>query len=528
MHSPAAAIAWEFRRRHRWGLYALIAYLFILAVVKLVILWSGQRVELTDEKFGLIVMGPLCATLIYLLSVFSFGLSGDLGARQSIYPARMFTMPVSASALAGLPMLYGIAAIVMLWFGMRAFTLWPSDVDVPVIWPALMAASLLAWTQALTWMSYPLPGLRVMVMVLWLAAIDAMVMIALNLKVRETVMLAILAPHVPLAYLAARSAVARARRGEVPHWRLRLFGRRGRIADFSSRERAQTWFEWRLHGRSLPWLVAIVLPFELALLFAFSRTPELVFETLLFVLFTPPFLAAFVAATVSKANTAFIATRPMTGVSLIAAKMKATVLSTLASWLLVLIAVPLALRFSGAAPVVMERAHRLIEVCGMPRAIVIALLAFGALMAATWKWLVQSLFIGMSGREWIVKGSAIAALSFLAVIAPLAVWISGSRYAMAVLWKALPSIMAVLACCKLSAAVWIAIQLHDKRLLAGRTLILGAVCWDVIVFALYGLLAWFFPLMLPGNDFLALVAILEVPLVRIAAAPLVLAWSRHR
>src|SRR5207245_8187823 len=88
-----------------------------------------------------------------------------------------------------------------LWFGARLLGLWPADVVVPVIWPALLAASLLAWTQALTWMPYPLRGLRVIITVVWLAAIDTVVMVALNSKAPETVMLAILAPHVPLAYL---------------------------------------------------------------------------------------------------------------------------------------------------------------------------------------------------------------------------------------------------------------------------------------------------------------------------------------
>ena len=43
-------------------------------------------------------------------------------------------------------------------------------------------------------------------------------------------MVAILAPQIPLAYLAARYAVARARRGDVPDWR-GVFARLGRIAD---------------------------------------------------------------------------------------------------------------------------------------------------------------------------------------------------------------------------------------------------------------------------------------------------------
>lgn len=544
MRSLAAALAWQFRRRHRWGLIAMIAYLFVLAIVKLVLLARGQRVELDDERFAFLVIVPIFATFIYFLSVFSFGLSGDLAARESMYPARMLALPVPAAALAGWPMLYGAAAMAMLWFGTRLFALWPSDVDVPVFWPALLAASILAWTQALTWMSYPWRGLRVIITVLWLVSIDTVIMVELKLKASELVMLAILAPHVPLAYLVARSAVARARRGDVPDWR-RGFARAGPTADvlprthdhFPSPARAQVWFEWRQYGRSLPWLIAILLPFELALLFPFSHTPELIFEVLLFVAFTPPFMAAFVAATAAKSGamisdaygvTPFIATRPLTNGSLIAAKMKAMILSTLITWMLVFVATAVALRISGAAPVVMERARRLVEVMGMPRAIAILLLAVAALFASTWKQLVQSLYIGMSGREWVVKASVFVALTFLAAVLPLAVWISRSRYAMAVLWNNFALIAAVLVCVKLTAAVWIAMRLHDKRLLSDRTLVSGAVCWDVAVFALYGLLVWIAPFWLVSKSLLALVAILEVPLARLAAAPLALAWNRHR
>ncbi len=69
---------------------------------------------------------------MYFLAVFSFGLSGDLAARQSMYPARMFTLPVTTAALAGWPMLYGTAAMASLWLATRLFALWPSGIDVPV------------------------------------------------------------------------------------------------------------------------------------------------------------------------------------------------------------------------------------------------------------------------------------------------------------------------------------------------------------------------------------------------------------
>ena len=237
MRSPALAIAWEFRQRHRWGLIAVAGYLLVVAIMKFLILEPGQLVNLDDgESFAAVVAAPLTATFTYLLAVFSFGLAGDLAARQSIYPARLFTLPVTTAALAGWPMLYGTAVMAILWLATRLLSVWPSHMNVPIIWPALLAASLLAWTQALTWMPYGLPGLRVVVAMLWLATIDAIVLLAIHFNISEPVMVAFLAPQIPLAYLAARFAVARARRGDVPDWR-ETFARLGQITDVLPRRR---------------------------------------------------------------------------------------------------------------------------------------------------------------------------------------------------------------------------------------------------------------------------------------------------
>lgn len=538
----ALAIAWEFRRRHRWGLLVLIGYLLVLAVIKLLILKPGQPVKFDDDKsFALVVIVPLSSTFMYFLAVFSFGISGDVAARQSVYPARLFTLPVTTAALVGWPMLYGTAAMSILWLAMRLLAIWPSDVDVPILWPALLAASLLAWTQALTWTPYALPGLRVIVTVLWLASIDAVVMLALQYKASEPLMLAILAPHIPLAYFAAYFAVARARRGDIPDWR-GMFAWAGSLVlpfrrkHFASPTSAQVWFEWRRHGRSLPLSVAILLPFELALLFPFSKTPALVIETLFAVLMTPPFMAAFAAATVSKSNpqasdsydlAPLIATRPLSSASLIAAKLKAAIWSTLAAWLLVLVAIPVALKLSGTSEVVIEKGRRLIELFGTPRAVAIVLLGFAALLATTWKQLVKSLYIGMSGREWLVKASVLVALSFLAIVVPFGHSIVTNRAVIATLWTALPWTAAVLVCFKLFAAAWIAARLRDNRLFSDRALVIGAACWAGLVIALYGLFAWLFPALVFRRYFLALVAILAIPLARLSAAPLALDSNRH-
>jgi hypothetical protein len=545
VRSPAFAIAWEFRHRHRWGLIGLSGYLLALAIVKHLILGPGRPIRLVSPlSFAFVVVVPLTATFTYLLAVFSYGLSGDLAARRSTYPARLFTLPVTTAALAGWPMLYGTTAMAMLWAATRLFAVWPSGLGIPTIWPALLAASLLAWTQALTWMPYALPGLRVIVAVLLLTVIDSIVLLALRYNAGESVMLAILAPQVPLAYLVARVAVARARRGEVPDWR-GAFTRLGRIAGVAARRRenftspasAQTWFEWRRHGRSLPALVGILLPFELVLLFAARDTPALVFVVLLGVLLTPPVMAAFAAATVGKSNpnvsesygvTSFIATRPMTSAALIAAKLRATIWSTLAAWLLVLVAIPLALHLSGTGPMVIERVRRIVAVVGTPRAIAIGLLGLAGFMASTWKQLVQRLYIGLTGRDRLVKASVFLTLAFVAAFGLIAQWVIHHRAVEAALWSGFPWILGGLIGLKMSAAAWIGARLYRRRVLSDRTLVAGAACWCVAVLALYGVLAWLFFTPFFPRYLLGLVAILAIPLARLSAAPLALAWNRHR
>src|SRR5206468_3015182 len=248
-------------------------------------------------------------------------------------------LPVTTRALAGWPMLYGTAAAASLWIATAILVRWPGGVDVyvPWVWPALLTAAYLAWTQALMWMPYGLPGVRVVIAALWLMVVDVIVLLALNYKAREPVMVAICAPQIPVAYLVAWYAVARARRGDVPDWR-GLFARFGQIVDFGSRQRkgflsparAQTWFEWRRHGRVLPTMVVIISV--------------------------------------------------------------------------------VALRLSGRMPVVVERGRAGIEVTGTLRGIAVVLFMFAALFASTWKHLVQSLCIGLTGCEWLIKSSVLLVL----------------------------------------------------------------------------------------------------------------------
>jgi hypothetical protein len=58
--------------------------------------------------------------------------------------------------------------------------------------------------------------------------------------------------------------------------------------------------------------------------------------------------------------------------------------------------------------------------------------------------------------------------------------------------------------------------------------VIGAASWCVAVFALYGVLVWMFDTPHIPHYLLMLLAILAMPLARLSAAPLALAWNRHR
>jgi hypothetical protein len=549
MRSHTLALGWEFRKRHSWPLIALAAYLMVLAALKILGLGPVDAIRLVPpDGRGAVLIAPLSTAFMYYLGVCSFGLSGDLAARHSIYPARLFTLPMRTESLVLAPMLHGTVAVALLVEAATVVARWPWGLETPLIWPALLAAVFLAWTQALTWMPYGLPGVRVVVTVLWLAALDAVVLGAMYFKVTEPVMLAILAPQLPLAYLTARYAVARARRGDVPDWRPGLWrpglwrpaavaGTVAPSAGFASPARAQSWFEWRRQGRTLPALVAIVLPFELALFWLARDAPLLVLELLLLALITPPILSGFSAAMVSKASphardslamSPFIATRPLSSPALVGARLRMAAWSTLATWTLVLVAIPIALVWSGNWSVLSDRASRLAAVVGMPRMLVFALLVLAGLIASTWKQLVQSLHVSLGGREWIATARLMAALAFIILVGPLVQWVIEHDSARAAAWNSLPVILGVLVACKMGAAYWVVVRLARSGLLTDRALVCGAACWVVVVGALYGVLAWLVDGPLVPQYFLLLLAILFVPLARISAAPLALARNRHR
>jgi hypothetical protein len=529
--SAGRAFAWEFGRGHRVVLACLAVYTAAFwALVALFAPGGAVRLAPPDGRAAFLTV-PVTFAAFYFVGVFTFGLTGDIAARESIFPRRLFTLPLTSAALAAWPMLYGCAAMASLWLVVAATTRGiGANVTLPWAWPALFGAAVMAWMQALTWRPYGLRGLRVVACVLYLAAIDVVVFVAVDSHAATGTLLALLAPQLPLAYLVAWNGVARARRGEVPDWtgRVSAAARAGGAAPgFTSAGRAQAWFEWRRHGRALPVLVTLVVPAELLLLFIRGNdTAPIVFLVIFLALLSPPFLAVFAAPALST-PTPFAARRPVRTAELVAAKIVMTLRSTLTAWALVVTFIVAALAASGRMAVVVERLRTGSEVTGALRMTAVVLAVLAALVASTWKHLVQSMCVGLSGRDWLIKGSVVAAL-----VAVIALWllvdlVLTNRQAQAMVWNALPWILVALVLAKTMAGGWVAVRLHDSRLLGDRALVAGAACWLGTVLLVYAGLVWFADSPAVPRYFLGAIAILSVPLARVAAAPLALEWGRH-
>ena len=531
MQGASRAIAWELTRRHRLGLIVLGVYLVGFWAVKRLVL--PEAVLRFDPPNGLaaFVVIPLAITFVFFVGAFSYGLSGDLGTRESCFPRRMFYLPVGTATLAGWPMLYGTVASVSVWIigVLLVLVAGGMEGDVPLIWPALSIAAFLAWMQALTWLAYPLRGLRVVVAVLVLVASDLIVVLAIEFHATEATMIAILAPQIAVAYVVGYFAVRMARRGMVPDWNwIPAYAGMTPEKPFSSPARAQAWLEWRQHGRSLPVMVAFVVPCELALLFLPGNDRAGMVFFLLFVVFiTLPAMAIMVAPALGSFST-HAATRPFTDAQLVAAKLEMTVRSTVAAWVLTAVFVLIALVWSGTMPVVVEKMRDLEEIAGTTRAFIIAALVLAAFVLSTWKNLVQSLCIGLSGRPWIIRSSVLLGLFLFVMAFPIAWVVLRKQPVQRFVWDYLPWMLAALVWLKVSAAAWVAIRLHDRGVLPARAIVGSALAWLAAVAIAYGSLAWLLASPMFPPYFLGAIAILAVPLARLSAAPLALAGSRHR
>ncbi len=308
----------------------------------------------------------------------------------------------------------------------------------------------------------------------------------------------------------------------------------------------------------LPWCVTAVLVLIVAPLSWFLRAdPSSFLWILMWTMATPAILSIFVGYGLSKGNfwgpdmqiPSFITTRPLTNEDLVAVKMKVAAASAALAWLL--ITGFLALWFSCWANLDalsmlrvgywMAYGHTQAPQC----LIAMLLLVAGAFL--TWRFLVNPLWIGLSGSQARVIASGAVYILLIALgLAALAAAINRDAEVRAwIHWdpNRLLSILEWLAAVLLIAKAWAAtvwwrsISLRRARAYAlfwlcsaSILIVLAILLWarGALVLALMAFCG-FLPLdPVRLRNLLILGALLLIPLARPALAPGVLAKNRHR
>ena len=244
----------------------------------------------------------------------------------------------------------------------------PSGVEIPLWWTALLAA-IVAMSQALVWLPFGLPFLRILVMIAVLTAlIRAPVVLELVGGERFThpdaqaraLTIASLA-LIPLAYLVAFVGVGRARRGDTPTWQRTTrpsnsSATRPVARPFPSALRAQSWYEWRARGRGFVITCALVV-IALAILGALlERDPERQTNYGFVFLLMPFLIAGFWGPVAGTAGAAardrgglspFAATRPFSNATFVGIKFRSAVIATAAAWAVVFVLLALWWAYTG-------------------------------------------------------------------------------------------------------------------------------------------------------------------------------------
>jgi hypothetical protein len=510
MLPTSLAFAWMFWRRHLWGHLLVLGYLLV-AVALSAVLPAYLEPETAAKVFGTLIV-PSIYPAMFLLGMFCLvEVNTPIGGRQSCFPADLFILPVRTGALAGWPMAYGAAAASLLWLVlcgciMRPWTsLW--SVSVPLWWPAMMAAAGLAWIQALLWLPFGLPGLRVVVMLFLFPGLIATAQFSALGGVSEPILVGLFAGLAVFGWTLGYLGVRQGRRGDAPNWEglfepLRRLVRRlpHRRKPFASAGWAQSWFEWRRTGNSLPIMTGLCLPVFLPFLAFDDAIPPA--QTLLTALAMPVFLAGMAGTPVNNRNPwvkdhygvpASTATLPMSTGEMVGAKLKAAALSTLTAWALVAVAVPFAVILTGNLQTVAGWwQHAQQEVAALK--IVAGLLAATILLVGcTWKRLVDSLFIGLTGRESVIAWAWITLTVGFVALGLVGIWISRHPEIHAHLLALVPWLLALLIACRLSVAGLALRAGLRRRVLAPRAAVRWVTAWVCVASTLFGLLAYAVP-----------------------------------
>lgn len=535
--SAVWALSWEMVARFRWWFAAGVAYLAVACLV-IALLPEHRR----HPGLGVSLAVPLI--MLVILVHMAQGEGGDLRSMASCYPRRLYTLPVSSFVLATVPLALPLAATAAVWLAAVFGLLRPCGADAPVLTPGLAVTAGLSWIQALAWSPFPVRWLRAALVVVAVWGLFFMPVVLAEVQVPLNVLSCALAAALALSYPVALLGVSRGRRGvgvSEPARDDPVVSRSGTVdlTPYPSPFRAQL----RLELRALGWVALTLLALHLFVMLPVVHLFEIVWGTRPFMLealggdavrwgsawvalqplLLLPIAFTFIGADLSPHLTSrkgdvppFFATRPVDAPTIVLAKMlgKAFILAVLWTELVVV-----GLAWAAFGGHLGDMTARLGDIAGSPSAGA-ALIAAGLLAAAlvNWLFMIGGVWVGLTGRQWVY---AIVAAVCCGAMVLSGLVVKGWQEHWYTWLAAL--ILAGLAS-KVVTTAWVCRRLTAWRYATAGQLAAVLAAWLVVVGTLAAVAARVFP----GGWLTAAAVLLLVPLAQTLAAPLALAWNRHR
>jgi hypothetical protein len=537
----AALLGDQFRRLWWRALNAQIAVFATAAIVYASLLHAGPL----DPQAG--------RTLHFVLLWIVFAAASGAALTAVGSPSQFYLLPVSNGLIAAVMLLPAILSAGMTYAVTALAVNGMFAVGWPVAGPALFLGMTAGVMQAISLAAGPshtgrLAGWSLAAILLegWLRACyggGRFLLPQATWPAVTTAELSFMALLIGISFLVNWAAISRDRRGDpalmsIVDMRpaMLMRGRSPTVSRFAGAGRAQFWFEWRQKGLIIPGLFAVFAGF-MVVGYVFdqfdNREYELLHGCFGFGTGLAP-IAAIVGLVVGHVDLAgansecdsFLATRPATNAFLAGALLKTAAASLLVTWVLwcaaMLATTGWLYLHQGTEPVLdLWTLHGEFAAAFATLGDWYAALLFGAVLVAAWIPLSLAASLVLTGRPRllvsVVAGSVPALLAGLFLASRAA---EGQPGVPAAAWHF------VIGSISMAATAWLFVAARRGGQIGASFSVKAATAWLAAcavggcIYILVG------PLNL--SDLVLVGGVLALPLASLAAAPLALAWNRHR
>jgi hypothetical protein len=543
--TPTQAILWQIGWRNRWILLGAAAYL-VVAIALSHLLSSYMQTHYGEQGrlgLGMYLAVPCALVIVIVLMAFSLA-RGSAG--ETTPPSHMLVLPIRTVQLVAAPMLVGSLFMIAIWLAIVWLILRPTGIVAPICWPAAALVLFLTAFQAISWTPFAQ---------VWMSLVATLAVTAAGFLIFLAGILAgVVDPSfsrdsafltggfsafVPVAFAAAVAGMAMKRRGDTYDWKQwdRWMAwwaqwRKPSQRPFASTSAAQVWFECRSIGWYSPLFVGgtmLLLPF---LLLETWNQPDQTIKMaqfaiglpLLMVTVTGSILGSVDGLGAKPPHGPFLFTRPLSSAALVRAKLWMGLLSIAATWLVMLPVATMILFRPGCIQALSQWA------ASVPpwKVVLLPWVAGGAIFALSWKQLVESYWVPLTGREWLV---GVFTGSFVFIIlggVGAGLWLALHPQHVAMASAGATWLMAVVVGIKAVVAVCVVRELDRARLLSrGFVAAMGGLWIAIVVGLLFAAFNY-----LPSSEIsraqVALGIVLTIPFSRLMGTPLAVEWNRHR